>query len=313
MASARDDVMDLRRLAYFVAVAEELHFGRAAVRLNIAQPPLSRQIAQLESDLGVALIDRSRNQIALTQAGAVLLDRAREILGRLEAAEREVVRIGQGVSGYLRIAFVGSASYGVLPEIMRAFRNAYPEVDLALSAMNNAELKRAVIQREIDIAIARPSLDDEELKSEPLHQEPLILAVPVASPLPGSEPIRLAALKDETFVLYPRKPRPSFADHILTVCKAEGFVPKSPVMAQDYQTAISLVSVGVGVSLVPLSVSQSERHGVAYRNYAGHNPGTALSLNYRRDNRTPHLFNFLKVAQQFVRRTRAAPTQKLRM
>jgi len=310
---ARDDMIDLRRLAYFVAVAEELHFGRAAVRLNIAQPPLSRQIAQLESDLGVALIDRSRSQIALTQAGTVLLDRAREILGRVEAAEREVVRIGQGVSGYLRIAFVGSASHGVLPEIMRAFRNAYPEVDLALSAMNNAELKRAVIQREIDIAIARPSLDDEELKSEPFHQEPLILALPIASPLLGSEPIRLAALKDETFVLYPRKPRPSFADHILAVCKAEGFAPKSPVMAQDYQTAISLVSVGVGVSLVPLSVSQSERHGVAYRSYAGHNPGTALSLNYRRDNRTPHLFNFLKVAQQFVRQTRAAPAQQLKM
>ncbi|MEW6642114.1 MAG: LysR family transcriptional regulator [Pseudomonadota bacterium] len=296
--------MDLRRLAYFVAVAEELHFGRAAARLSIAQPPLSRQIAQLEADLGVMLIDRSRSQIRLTQAGEVLLLRARDILGRLDQAEREVKRIGEGISGYLRIAFVGSATHGILPNVIKAFRTSFPEVELALSAMNNAELKRAVVQREIDIAIARPSLNDEELKSEPLHHEPLILAIPDSSPLLQADPIRLAALRDETFVLYPRKPRPSFADDILAVCRDEGFIPKSPVMAQDYQTAISLVSVGVGISLVPMSVSQSPRHGVAYRSYVGNNPGTALSLNYRRDNRTPHVFNFLKIAQQFARRSR---------
>ena len=288
MSGEREDAMDLRRLAYFVAVAEELHFGRAAARMSIAQPPLSRQIAQLEADLGVMLIDRSRSQIRLTQAGEVLLLRARDVLGRLDQAEREVKRIGEGISGYLRMAF----------------RTGFPEVELALSAMNNAELKRAVVQREIDIAIARPSLNDEELKSEPLHHEPLILAIPDSSPLLAADPIRLTALRDETFVLYPRKPRPSFADDILAVCRDEGFIPKSPVMAQDYQTAISLVSVGVGISLVPASVSQSPRLGVAYRPYAGNNPGTALSLNYRRDNRTPHVFNFLKIAQQFARRGR---------
>lgn len=300
----RDDVMDLRRLVYFVAVAEELHFGRAASRLAIAQPPLSRQIAQLESDLGVTLIDRSRSQIRLTQAGSVLLERARDVLERLDRTHREIKRIGEGFSGHLRVAFVGSATYGVLPNVIKAFRSAYPDVELALSAMNNAEQKRAVIQREIDIAVARPSLDDEELKSEPLLQEPLILALSDTSPLLEQQVTRLAALKAETFVLYPRKPRPSFADHILSICLEEGFIPKSQVLAQDYQTAISLVSVGVGIALVPQSVSQAERPGVAYRAYEGHNPGTALSLNYRRDNRMPHLFNFLKVAQDVMRRQR---------
>jgi LysR family transcriptional regulator, benzoate and cis,cis-muconate-responsive activator of ben and cat genes len=256
--TGRDDVMDLRRLAYFVAVAEELHFGRAASRLAIAQPPLSRQIAQLESDLGVMLIDRSRSQIRLTQAGSVLLERARDVLDRLDRTQREIKRIGEGFSGHLRVAFVGSATYGVLPNVIKAFRSAYPDVELALSAMNNAEQKRAVIQREIDIAVARPSLEDEELKSEPLLQEPLILAVPDTSPLLEQHVTRLSALKAETFILYPRKPRPSFADHILKICLEESFIPKSQVLAQDYQTAISLVSVGVGIALVPKSVSQSE-------------------------------------------------------
>jgi DNA-binding transcriptional LysR family regulator len=197
--------MDLRRLTYFVAVAEELHFGRAAARLNIAQPPLSRQIAQLENDLGLLLFDRSRSQVRLTQAGEVLLCRAREALDRLQQTKSEVRRIGEGMSGRLRVAFVG-----VLPNVIKAFRAAYPDVELALSAMNNAELKRAVIQREIDIAIARPSLNENELKSEPLHREPLILALPDTSSLLDDPPIRLAALKHETFVLYPHRPRPSF-------------------------------------------------------------------------------------------------------
>jgi DNA-binding transcriptional LysR family regulator len=288
--------VDYRRLHYFVAVAEELHFGRAATRLSIAQPPLSRQIAQLEKDLGVELFDRSRSQIRLTQAGEVLLERAREILDRTERAEREVHRIGEGIAGRLRVAFVGSATYGLLPTLIKEFRSTYPDVELALSAMNNAELWRALIQREIDIAVARPSLDDVELKSELLLKEPLILAVPERLRLRAPYPLK--ELKGETFVLYPRKPRPSFADHVLDICQHEGFIPKSVVMAQDYHTAISLVAVDFGISLVPYSVAQSERPGVAYLPYEGFNPGTSLSLNYRLDNRGPHIQNFLRLARK---------------
>lgn len=298
-ASGGKVVTDLRRLTYFLAVAEELHFGRAAARLDIAQPPLSRQVAQLEKDLGIILIDRSRNQIRLTQAGAVLMERARDILEQVERTGQEVRRIGEGIAGRLRIAFVGSATHGILPNIIMAFRDSHPDVELALSAMNNAELKRALIQREIDLAVARPSLVDDELKSVPLHHEPLVLALPNLSKLNGTDGIHLAALKGETFVLYPRHPRPSFADHILNICRDEGFIPKSQVLAQDYQIAISLVAVGAGLSLVPASVSQSDRPGVAFRNYVGENPGTALSLNFRRDNQTVHVLEFLKVAAGF--------------
>ena len=294
--------MDFRRLYYFLTVAEELHFGRAATRLGIAQPPLSRQIAQLEADLGVQLFDRSRSQIRRTQAGDALLKRGRDIMDQVERAEREVRRIGEGAAGRLRIAFVGTASHGVLPELIREFRNAYPDIELALSAMNNAELKTALIARQIDVAFARPALIDDEIRCFAFHEEPLILAVPAESDLSRAETLRLAELKRETFVLYPRRPRPSFADQILDVCKKEGFIPAKEVLAQDYQTAISLVSVGVGLALVPRSVALSPRHGVVYREYEGHNPGTAISCAMRQDNQGVHSQNFTALARSFARR-----------
>ena len=296
--------MDFRRLTYFVAVAEELHFGRAATRLGIAQPPLSRQIGQLETDLGVQLFDRSRSQIRRTQAGEALLKRGRDILQQVERAEREVRRIGEGVAGRLRITFVGSASHGVLPELIRAFRNTYPDIELALSAMNNAELKTALIARHIDVAFARPALMDDEIRCFTFHEEPLVLAVPADSELARADTLELGALKRETFVLYPRRPRPSFADHILDICKKGGFIPANEVLAQDFQTAISLVSVGVGISLVPRSVSLSPHHGVVYRDYEGHNPGTTISFAMRQDNQGVHSQNFMSLTKSFAHKIR---------
>ncbi|ABS70085.1 transcriptional regulator, LysR family (plasmid) [Xanthobacter versatilis] len=295
--------MDFKRLGYFLAVAEELNFGRAAARLKIAQPPLSRQIAQLEQDIGADLFDRSRSQIRLTQAGELMLERAREILALAERTEQEVRRVGEGRAGRLRIAFEGTATYGVLPKIIQAFRAAHPDVELALCTMSHAELKRALIQREIDIAVARPKLDDAELKSEIIAQEDLILAVPDR----GEDCVfRLRDLRAETFVLYPRQPRPGFCDLVLDVCRQEGFTPGEQVFTQDYQTAITLVSIGTGISLVPASVSESSRAGVLFARYEGFNPGTELSLNYRRDNQMPHLFNFVALSRKIAKGGRAA-------
>ena len=289
--------MDLKRLTYFLAVAEELNFSRASERLKMAQPPLSRQIAQLEIQLGAELFDRSRSQIRLTQAGELLLDRTRSILDLVEQTAGEVRRIGEGIAGRLTIAFVGTATYGILPKILRAYRAAHPDVELALTAMNNAELKSALIQKKIDIAIARPRLDDPELKTELLVREPLLLAVPDTYQRTS---LRLSNFRTETFILYPRRPRPSFADLVIEVCKKEGFAPQNPMLAQDYQTAISLVSIGVGVSLVPASVAESQRMGVNFCSYDGYNPGTALSINYRRDTCGPQITKFLSVSRRIV-------------
>ncbi|MDZ7910139.1 MAG: LysR substrate-binding domain-containing protein [Gemmobacter sp.] len=297
--------MEFRRLKYFLAVAEELHFGRAATRLDMAQPPLSRQIAALEADLGVLLFDRSRSQIRLTQAGQVLQDHARQVLSRLEAAYRETRLVGTGSGGRLRIAFVGSASHGLLPTLIKSYRSYYPDVELVLSAMNNAELSHALIAREIDLAVARPELKDEEFRRELLCRETLILALPDNSRLASLPEIRFADLADQVFVLYPRRPRPGYADVVLDICAREGFSPAKLELTQDFQSAISLVSVGVGLSVVPESVSSTQRPGVVYRPYAGHNPGTALTVHARLDNRAPQVMNFLDITRKFARKTLA--------
>lgn len=293
--------MELRRLRYFLAVAEELHFGRAASRLEIAQPPLSRQIAALEADIGAQLFDRSRSQIRLTQAGLVLEGHARVLIDRLDSAYRETKLVGLGGEGRLRLAFVGSASHGVLPSLIKSYRSHYPKVELAISAMNNAELHSSLIQREIDIAVARPALEDDELRSELLDREDLLLAIPDNSPLAARELIEFSELADETFVLYPRRPRPSYADFVLNICREEGFEPTATELAQDFQTAISLVSVGVGISVVPSSVARTQRPGVFYKKYIGTNPGTALTLHARRDNRAQQVMNFFDLARKFGR------------
>ncbi|MEM1401053.1 MAG: LysR substrate-binding domain-containing protein, partial [Pseudomonadota bacterium] len=260
------------------------------------------QIAQLEKDLDVKLFNRSRAQIRLTPAGDVLLERARQVLDMLDSALREVTSIGQGSAGRLRIAFVGSASHGVLPTIIKSYRSHFPEVELALSAMNNAELERALVQREIDIAVARPRLRGAEFRTAELHREPLVLAMPDNSALNAKVTIDLKDLTSETFIFYPRRPRPSFADHVLSVLAEEGVTPKDAIFAQDYQTAISLVSVGVGLSIVPESVSSTQRPGVFYRPYHGFNPGTALSAHARRDDTKPHMLNFFKIIETYTRR-----------
>ena len=289
--------MNLKRLEYFLAVAEELHFGRAAERLNMAQPPLSRQIIHLEEELGATLFDRGRGQTRLTQAGEALLAHAHAIMLWMENAKLEVRRIDQGARGRLRIGFVGSATHGLLPHLVKSFRRHYPEVDLSLWAMSNAQQHRALIRREIDIGIARPHIDDPEIKSVSFQEEPLVVAACDNFELGTPQPVSLAAMRDVTFVLYPEQPRPSFADAILDLCRSEGFEPRR-VFCMDYQTAISLVSVGEGVSVVPQSVGKSGYQGVQFAPLANSKAMTGLSINYRTDNREKHIIRFLEVAKK---------------
>lgn len=289
--------VDVRRLRYFIAVAEELHFGRAADRLNIAQPALSRQIASLEGAIGALLFDRTRSNIHLTAAGEALLPRARDILARVADAARIARRAADGTIGVLQVGFVGSASYSILPGILNAFRTSHKEVELVLHAMNTSELRAALVDRSIDVAFARPGIQDPEIINSVVHEEPLIVALSEGDALAAQQDIALGDLATRPFILYPRHPRPSFADTILHICRAEGFSPDIAQETMEIQTALSLVSVGAGVSLVPAATAEAQLNGVAYRPIRGEAPHTQLSLAYRRDNRSAVLSAFCSLVR----------------
>lgn len=293
--------MNLKQIEYFIALAEELHFGRAAERLGMAQPPLSRQIQQIEADLGAQLINRGRNAISLTQAGERFYERGSALLAELGDIRLEIRRIGQGAEGRLRIGFVGSATYGMLPTILKSFRASWPEVNLSLVPMNNAQLQRSLIRRDIDIAIARPALNDSEIVTRKLIDEPLVLAAPDALiTTPG--PVSLPDLGQPSYILYPEYPRPSFADVVIAACESVGADTSRRVFTMDFQTAIALVSVGEGVALVPASVGTAQRNGVSYHEIAGLTIRTGISVNHRIDEQGIHVHNFVTLAQKVSRK-----------
>lgn len=293
--------MNLKQIEYFIALAEELHFGRAAERLGMAQPPLSRQIQQIEADLGAQLINRGRNAISLTQAGERFYERGSALLAELSDIRLEIRRIGQGAEGRLRIGFVGSATYGMLPTILKSFRASWPEVNLSLVPMNNAQLQRSLIRRDIDIAIARPALNDSEIVTRKLIDEPLVLAAPDAL-ITAPGPVSLPGLGAVSYILYPEYPRPSFADVVIEACESVGADISRRVFTMDFQTAIALVSVGEGVALVPASVGTAQRHGVRYHEIAGLTVRTGISVNHRIDEQGIHVHNFVTLAQKVARK-----------
>ena len=293
--------MNLKRLEYFLAVAEELHFGRAADRLGMAQPPLSRQIQQLEQELGAVLFNRGRGAITLTQAGARLQARAGEVIREIEDMKLEIRRIGQGAEGRLRIGFVGSSAYGILPNIIKAFRADYPGVSLSLMPMNNAGLYRGLIRREIDVAFARPALSDPEFVTKKLCDEQLIVAVPDTLEI-GEGPVDLRAFERENFILYPEFPRPSYADFVLGQCEALGIEVERRVFTMDLQTALSLVAIGEGICVVPESVGSAPRNGIRFLRIEPPLGTTAVSINTRLDEQGVHVRKFVKLAQEVARK-----------
>lgn len=292
--------MNFRHLTYFLAVAEELHMGRAADRLGIAQPPLSRQIKQFETELGVLLFHRGRNGITLTQAGQRLLQRGGEILGMVADSEREIQRIGQGMEGRLRLGYVGSAVFGILPNIVKSFRANYPEIFLSMTPMNNASLQKGLIRREIDLAIARPDLHDSEILSWPLVSEPLVLAAPDTL-FAGRVAIRPEDVSGLLLILYPEFPRPSFADLVLGSLERHGISVDRVIFTMDVNTAIGLVAVGEGVAIVPRSVGSSHRNGIRFHPFTSSIGETGLSINHRIDDQSIHVRNFVSIARTLAR------------
>lgn len=283
--------LELRHLRYFVAVCDEMNFSRAATRLAVAQPALSRQIGHLEHHLGVPLFDRSRSQIKLTAAGSALLPRARKLLQTLVDDVEVTRRAGAGERGALEIGFVGSANFGILPSILKDFRSIYPEVGVFLTRMSMADLSSALINGRIQLAISRPSISDPEIENYRLLQEGLVVALPAHDPDASRQEFSISDLHSKQFVAG----EPD-VDPVTRVCEDAGFHPIIYQRAKDIQMMLSLVSVGVGWAILPESVAQWSAPNVVFRRLASplH---TELSLSYRRDNSSEAMLAFRRVVE----------------
>ncbi|MCC2957185.1 LysR family transcriptional regulator [Massilia sp. IC2-477] len=289
--------LELRQLRHFVTVAEELHFGRAAERLHMTQPPLSQSIAGLEELLGAPLFLRNRRQVALTAAGSALLPEARRILLEAGALPELVRRVAAGEAGRLTLAFVSTADYSVLPSILQRYRAAFPEVRLVLREATSDVQAEELLQGRVDAGFVIPPLPgalDTTLGYRKVLAEPLILCAPAGlDALRGKGPVRLRDLPPLPLVIFPRAAAPALHDAILATFRAAGITPVIGQEALQMQTIVSLVSGGMGLALVPQSVSNLMRAGVEYRALHEPTPLTELGLAWRRDNASPVLRSFL--------------------
>lgn len=246
--------MELRHLRYFIAVAEELHFSKAAERLHIAQPPLSQQIQQLEAELGVELFQRkTKRQVQLTEAGQVFLQEAYQLFAQLSKAIDLTQRTGRGEKGQLRVGFTSLVTYDLLPVILRRFREQFLEVELVLQELTTTQQEQALFNRRIHVGFAHPPLEDNTLNQECIQQEGLIVALLETHFLARQENISVRELKDENFIMFPRHLGPGLYDQIVSLCQQGNFSPKVTQEAIQMQTIIGLVSAGMGIASKPKS------------------------------------------------------------
>lgn len=287
--------MELRQLRYFVAVAEEGGFSRAAARLHVSQPPLSMQVQALERELGVRLLERSNRGAALTAAGRVFFEEARGVLARLEQARLRAVQTDRGEAGTLSVGFVSIADYGILPPALKSFRARYPGVEVQLHELTTDVQIRALREGRLDLGIALAPVDEPDLAFESVLREALVLAAPAAHPaLRGGGPVDLRALSKESFIVPPRDIAPGLHDLTIGRCRAAGFVPRVTQQARQMQTVIGLVSCGMGLALVPASVRRLKRSGVQYRPLRGRPAWIEMGVLRRRGAGTPLLENFVQ-------------------
>src|SRR6476659_9562399 len=271
------NVPELRIVRYFIAVAEELHFGRAAHRLRMAQPGLSQQIRSLEQQLGVRLLDRTSRQVRLTPAGTLLLDEGRRLLAQAERTADQVRRAGLGQVGRITVAAIGSATYDILPRLLREHRTRFPDVEVALREMSTPAQVQAL----------RTVLEDR-----------MALMIPEAHPLARKKQIGLRALAKEPLILFPTAPRPSWADTVISACREAGFEPIVAQEAMESATVVSFVAAGVGIAVVPEGLRALARPGVVFRIVAPPAPITRLAVVHRAGELAPTVESFLGVVRE---------------
>ena len=295
--------MELRHLRYFLAIAADRHFTRAAKKLGIAQPPLSQQIRQLEEEVGTRLFTRTTRGVALTAAGEAFLPHAEAALREVERARTAARRTSHGEMGTIRIGFTSAASLNPLvPGAISAFRRACPDVELRLIVQPTTPLLAQLSQDQIDVAFLRPtSTERQTLRAIPLPDERLWIAVPSGHALAARKRVRLDELRDEPFILYPRANGSLLYDSIIAACQRAGFSPRVVQEAPQMASMVSLVAAGVGVTLVPECVCQLRPAGVRYIRISGQVPVATLWLVTQRCATPSGLDNFLRHAEKFFK------------
>ena len=294
--------MELRHLRYFIAVGESLHFGRAAEQLHISQPPLTRQIQQLEEELGAALFTRNNRRVELTHVGERLLAEAKPLVAQFDTLKHHVSESAAGRLGKLAIGFISVADYHVLPPLLREFQSRYPNVTLNLREATSDLQLEALRDDEIDIGIVLAPLVDATLQFRPLFEEELVAVLPASeaakSALSAGKLISVRELADQPFVMFPRHSAPGLYDAIIETCARAAFTPRVAQEAIQMQTIISLVSVGMGVALVPASLTNLGRAGVTYRPLKEKSPLVTTGLAWKNSNSSPTLRAFLDLVDQ---------------
>lgn len=290
-----------RLLRQFVAVAEELHFGRAAARLNMAQPPLSQAIKQLENLVGVELLQRSKRFVRLTPAGSVFLRHAQDLIAGEQDAIEDARLAAQGLIGRVTIGFVGSVSYDLMPRLLQDFRLRFPNILVDLRELTSKEQVEGLLSRKVDVGIVRlPLTNIADLQVRPIARERFIAVLPHDHKLAAAEQVRLEDLADESFMIFPADRIPSLHSKFLFACEDAGFSPRIILEAWQMPSMVSLVATGFGVVLLPSQVRSLAHAGVVYKDIA--TPSRHLDLEiavaWRDDNASAGVRSFLSVLPQ---------------
>ncbi len=280
--------MDLRHLRYFVTLAAERNFNRAADRLHMAQPPLSRAIQQLEEEVGAVLLDRSERPFRLTPIGQVFHSQAQGVLERAESMRSTLAAFAATKRRRFVIGFVASTIYARLPELIRAFRTTAPDVELVLVESPTLDQMLALKEGRIDIGFGRIRFDDPDIRRIVLRNERLVAALPVAHPLAMKETLSLQDFSAQPLIVYPREPRPSYADQVISILRDQAVEPRVAHEARELQTAIGLVAAEEGLAIVPESVRRARTGDVVYRDLE-EAPTSPIILSHRRGSSSAEL------------------------
>jgi DNA-binding transcriptional LysR family regulator len=291
-------MMDIKKLQYFIAVAEELHFNRAAEKLNMTQPPLSQQIQALENEIGVKLFERNKRQVRLTAAGAVFLEETKLILSQLERSIKTTQLAGQGIIGHLNIGFIDSAAGGVLVDMLKVFRERFPQIQLTLHEMTSAQQWKALHEGTIHIGFVRYTEPSKHINHRLLVIESLVAVLPEQHHTARLPALSIRSLALEPFISFPRQLGAPFHDLIMSFCAQHDMYPNVVQEAIQMYTIVNLVAANLGVSIVPSSVAVFKREGVVFRTFEESTPSIPLYAAWRTDSDRASLSALLEIVEQ---------------